>query len=137
ERLGAKGWSWPEVTPVFRRMERWSDASANQSRGRLGPMRVANLKAPNPLSIAFVESAPAIGPKGSDDYNAWQYHGAWLSQTAQANGARFSAYNAYLVPAMRRKNLSVRTHASVSRILFDATRATGVATERDGREEIL
>jgi choline dehydrogenase len=42
------------------------------------------------------------------------------------NGLRWSAADAYLKPAMRRRNLTVRTHALVTRILFDGTRAVGV-----------
>ncbi|MBM6584192.1 GMC family oxidoreductase N-terminal domain-containing protein [Microvirga sp. BT689] len=58
---------------------------------------------------------------------------------------RWSAADAYLKPAMRRPNLTVRTHALVTRILFEGTRAVGVRylqanTEhevRAGREIIL
>ena len=42
------------------------------------------------------------------------------------NGRRCSAANAYLRPAMRRKNLTVRTHALVKKIEFHGKRAVGV-----------
>ena len=42
------------------------------------------------------------------------------------DGARCSAADAYLKPAMRRRDLEVRTHALATRVLFEGTRAVGV-----------
>jgi choline dehydrogenase len=46
------------------------------------------------------------------------------------NGRRSSAANAYLRSAMRRSNLTVRTHALATKILFEGRRATGVRYRR-------
>ena len=42
------------------------------------------------------------------------------------DGARWSAADAYLKPAMRRRNLEVRTHALATRLLFEGVRTVGV-----------
>ena len=42
------------------------------------------------------------------------------------DGQRMSAARAFLRPAMKRRNLRVVTHAQVTRVLFEGTRATGV-----------
>jgi choline dehydrogenase len=47
-------------------------------------------------------------------------------------GRRNSAANAYLRPALGRRNLSVITHALVTRIVFDGKRAAGVEYLRGG-----
>src|SRR5437764_14681614 len=47
-------------------------------------------------------------------------------------GSRCSAANAYLGPAMSRPNLSVRTHALATRVLFDGRRAAGIRYQRGG-----
>jgi choline dehydrogenase len=49
-------------------------------------------------------------------------------------GRRASTANAFLRPALRRKNLTLQTGALASRILFDGKRAKGVAYLREGRE---
>ncbi len=49
-----------------------------------------------------------------------------------ADGRRCSAANAYLRPAMRRQNLTVRTHALATRVLFEGRRAIGVRYQRHG-----
>lgn len=44
----------------------------------------------------------------------------------QRNGARFSTVDAYLKPALGRKNLTVRTGVHVSKVVFDGKRATRI-----------
>jgi choline dehydrogenase len=50
------------------------------------------------------------------------------------NGRRWSTANAYLKPALSRKNLTVVTHARATGIVFEGRRAVGVRYLRDGTE---
>lgn len=138
ESLGARGWAWESVAPVFRRMEAWLGAECDDPRrGHSGSMVISPLRMPNPLSVAFVRAARATGLDGTADYNGGPYVGAWLSQLANRNGRRYSTYDAYLKPAMRRANLEVCSAAHVTRILLENGRAAGVVLRRDGRDETL
>ncbi|HEY8572089.1 GMC family oxidoreductase [Phenylobacterium sp.] len=129
---GAEGWSWTDVAPVFRRMERWTGAGPDdQRRGGLGPMEVASVSDPSPISLAFVEAARRAGLDGPEDYNAGPYEGAWLTQLAHRRGERFSVYDAYLKPALKRPNLKVLTGAHVTRLILENGRAIGVETISD------
>jgi choline dehydrogenase len=58
--------------------------------------------------------------------NGFQQEGFGRMDMTVSGGRRCSAANAYLRPAMRRSNLSVRTHALATRILFEGRRAMGV-----------
>ena len=44
----------------------------------------------------------------------------------QRRGARWSCADAYLKPVLRRRNLTLLTEATATRVLFDGTRAVGV-----------
>jgi choline dehydrogenase len=57
-----------------------------------------------------------------------------FSQTmvSQRKGKRFSSADGYLVPSKARANLTVRTGAQATRVLFDGTRAIGVEYLLDG-----
>ncbi|BCI86573.1 hypothetical protein NIIDMKKI_17790 [Mycobacterium kansasii] len=55
----------------------------------------------------------------------------------QRRGARYSAADAYLKPAMRRKNLRVLTEATATRIVIDGNRAVGVQYQRDGQAGVV
>lgn len=132
---GASGWSWDEVRPVFRAMEAWAECrDGGQSRGALGPMKVGRRPDTNPLAPAFVAAARASGLDGSPDYNGCAFNGAWLTQQAHHRGCRFSVYDAYLKPAMKRANLAVKTDQEVARIRFAGRRAAGVVLA-DGSTE--
>jgi choline dehydrogenase len=66
------------------------------------------------------------------DMNGFQQEGFGEMDMTVGDGRRCSAANAYLRPAMRRSNLAVRTHAWVTRVLFEGRRAVGVSYQRGG-----
>ena len=61
--------------------------------------------------------------------------GAGYTQVTQRAGRRWSAADAYLRPAMSRPNLTVRTRAHATRVVFDGRRAVGVEYSVDGRRQ--
>jgi len=132
---GATGWGWSDVAPVFAAEEGYEPQRSG--RGREGAMHVIQHPGPNPLSAAFVSSFRNLGLPQTDSYNGDAYEGAWLADIAQHKGRRYSAYDAYLVPAMRRRNLSVRTNALVDRIGMSEGRATSVRLSVGEKSEVL
>lgn len=133
---GATGWGWSEVAPVFSAQENYSGRSG-RPRGRSGPMRIAPNAYAHPLTHAFVAAARTCGLDGADDYNGGDYTGAWLAQLAHDRGQRFSCFDAYLKPALRRPNLQVISAATVTGILFESGRASGVKLIQDGQPREL
>jgi choline dehydrogenase len=132
---GAIGWSWQDVAPVFRGQECWLGNDGDPGRGRDGPMVVSPNQNVAPLSRKFVEAARRAGLGNEERYNGLAYQGAWHCELAIKDGRRYSAYNAYLEPAMRRSNLEVITQAHAARVLHERGRATGVAALRGGTEQ--
>ncbi len=132
---GATGWGWEEVAPVFRAQECWLGEETNGARGRSGPMMVSPNKNAHPLSHAFVAAARAAGLGDQPHYNGDAFEGAWLTELAHKDGQRFSAYDAYLKPAMQRANLEVVREAQVLRVELANGRATGVTVRQGGVEK--
>ncbi|MCK0151118.1 GMC family oxidoreductase N-terminal domain-containing protein [Marivita sp. S6314] len=129
----ALGWDWPDVEPVFRRIERWTGA-AHPARGVSGPLTVTDVSEHmHPLSRAYVQAAQEAGFAFNPDYNAERFDGVGYYQITTRNGMRASAAGAYLRPAMRRGNLRVETGAHVTRVLFEGGRATGVTYRQNGQ----
>lgn len=89
-------------------------------------MKVTPLPDPHPLSRAFVEAFNRSASTRGHSYNGGEYRGAWLSEIAQLDGRRYSVFDAYLKPAMRRTNLHVVTGAEVSRVILEGGRASAV-----------
>ncbi|HET7341957.1 MAG TPA: GMC family oxidoreductase N-terminal domain-containing protein, partial [Methylomirabilota bacterium] len=90
---GAKGWSHAEVRPYFRRAE------------SAGTLSIELPRDPNPTTRAFVEAARACGLPAVTGRNDGGREGVGLTSVTQRRGRRWSAADAYLRPALRRRNL--------------------------------
>src|SRR5262245_18593296 len=128
---GARGWSYAEVLPYFRRCETWQDGE-NFWRGGAGPIGVEWARTRDPLYEAWIAAARAAGFPVTDDYNGGQPEGFGCSQYSIRNGRRSSAATAYLRPARARKNLTVATGVQATRVLLKGTRAVGVEYGQKG-----
>jgi choline dehydrogenase len=141
---GDPSWSYEHVLPLFRRMED-NARGADRFHGVGGPLRVEDLRSPHPWTRAVIQSAVAAGYPRNDDFNGAEQEGVGQYQVTQRRGRRWSAADAYLHPAERRANLTVRTHAFTTRVLVENGRATGVEyrckgerfTVRAAREVVL
>jgi choline dehydrogenase len=131
EAMGAKGWAYKHVLPYFKRMET-SEGGEDGWRGVDGPMHMKRGLHLNPLYKAFIEAGRQAGYPVTEDYNGHQQEGFGQMEMTVHNGFRWSAANAYLRPALKRKNVRLVTHALASRILFEGKRAVGVEYLRGG-----
>jgi len=129
---GARGWSYADVLPYFKRVESWQDGES-EFRGTGGHIGVQWAKTQDPMFTAWTEAARMAGLPVTDDYNGSSAVGFGRSQYSIRDGKRCSAAVGYLHPARRRKNLSVEVRAHVARVTMQGKRATGVEYEKGGR----
>ncbi|RPI51850.1 MAG: choline dehydrogenase [Acidobacteria bacterium] len=130
ESEGARGWNYASVLPYFRRAETRAEGG-DEYRGDSGPLQTRYGALANPLHAAWLEAGRQAGHPATADINGEQQEGfGRLDMTVGPDGRRCSAANAYLRPAMRRPNLTVRTRALATRVLFDGIRASGVEYRR-------
>jgi choline dehydrogenase-like flavoprotein len=85
----------------------------------------------NPVLEAIIEAAGQAGVPQVPDVNDVGQGGIGYQTRTIYKGHRWSAAKAFLHPAMKRPNLTVRTGAHVLRILFEGTRAVGVEVKSD------
>lgn len=130
--LGNQGWSYADVLPHFKRAE-GNVRGADELHGGDGPLGVADL-APHPLCEAFIEGAIQAGVPRNPDFNGKSQEGVGYFQLTTRGGLRSSTAVAYLKPARGRPNLTVVTGAHATRIVFEGSRAVGVAYRREGAE---
>jgi len=131
--LGNEGWGWDDLLPYYRKAQ-------NQERGESdyhatgGPMNVADLRDPNPLSLVLLEACAEEQLPLNDDFNGKTQEGFGIYQVTQKNGWRHSAAMGYLHPALPRENLTAIPHAQVIRLTFEGRRCTGAIYRKDGAE---
>ena len=137
--MGAKGWSYADVLPYFKRMEHWHDGGHGGDddwRGTDGPLHVTRGPRRNPLYQAFVEAGKQAGFETTDDYNGEKQEGFGSMEQTVWRGRRWSAANAYLKPALKRPNLTL--HRCLARkVVIENGRATGVEVRRGSAIEVV
>lgn len=122
---GLRGWGFSDVLPYFRRSERY-EGGANDFHGGDGPLNVTESPMNSPIYDAFVGAGQEAGYATTTDFNGPQQEGFGTYQRTIFEGERWSASFAYLRPALKRDNLTVKSTALVSRVVFRAGVAQGV-----------
>jgi choline dehydrogenase len=129
EALGNPGWGWRDVLQTYRKLEDHA-LGANEFHGSGGPLHVTTIdKAAHPLSHLFIAAAKEAGLSFSPDLNGATIEGAGFYQITTRRGFRESAASAYL---RQRANLDIITQAQATKIIFDGSKAVGVAYSRNG-----
>jgi len=95
---GARGWSYANLLPYFKKMENAHDGQAGW-RGNSGPLHVTRGPRANPLYHAFVDAGVQAGYPATADYNGEQQEGFGAMEQTVWRGRRWSTANAYFVPA--------------------------------------
>ena len=128
---GARGWSYADVLPYFRRCETWENGT-DPYRGGEGSLGTEFARTQDPLYDAWLEAAKACGYPITPDYNGKQQVGFGRGQYTIRDGRRSSTANAFLKPARGRANLTVATDAHSTRIVLEGTRAKGIEYIQNG-----
>ncbi|SDD41022.1 GMC family oxidoreductase [Ruegeria marina] len=139
EKAGATGWDWEAVRATYEELETVVEADGTV-RGS-GPVIVSDLKnAMSPFSRHFLEAARELNWPVLDDLNdagqqGMNHHpneGMGYMRATVRNGQRWSAADAFLRPAQKRRNLSIISGALVERVLMRDRQATGVRYRLNG-----
>lgn len=122
--LAGPQWSWEALRPVFLRVEHTTGA-ADADHGSGGAVRVQPQRDPRAHTAAFLRAAHEAGYP-LEAANTLQPDGFTQTMVTQQRGARSSTATAYLKPARRRRTLTVRPGAHVTRVVFEGRHAAGV-----------
>jgi choline dehydrogenase len=135
---GNEGWGFEDVLPYMKKTESYPQGDSSV-RGHTGALTVINRGSwdRDPLSDAYLEACIQAGIPENDDYNGRIFEGVGYLQQSIRKGQRCSAATAYLKPALKRSNLVLLTGATVSRILFDGKRASGVEYIKHGQRHVV
>jgi choline dehydrogenase-like flavoprotein len=131
--LGNRGWSWDEVLPIFKSLEDYEHGPV-EGYGAGGEVRIEDPRVRWDIIDAWRAAAAECGIPSVKVFNNGDNFGCAYFQMNQKRGRRWSATNAFLRPALHRPNLTVMTHAAVSRIRMKNRTAEGVVfLHRDTR----
>ncbi len=133
---GCEGWSYGEVLPYFVRSED-NQRLVNVYHGYGGPLGVSYPVNPPPISFAFLRAAQEAGIPFNNDFNGAVQDGIGHYQLTTRDAERSSAASAFVKPARKRPNLTVRLNAQALKIEIEKGRAVGVTVAGVGGTETL
>ncbi|MCX7676917.1 MAG: GMC family oxidoreductase N-terminal domain-containing protein [Alteraurantiacibacter sp.] len=127
--MGARGWSYAECLPYFRKLEdSWRGESLYHGTG--GPVKIRPIDSPHLLHEEMMATAANAGFATTEDLAGEVPEGfARGEQTVDERGRRVSSATAYIRPALGRQNLDVRQGVLVRRVVFENRRAIGVEVD--------
>lgn len=116
-------WNYAHLEPYLRRIE-------------AGPLSISKQRSPRSATAKWLAAAEECGFR-IEKPNQAAPEGFCETLVTQRRGARWSAADAYLKPALKRGNLTLETEALVTRVMFDGRRAVGVEVEQDGARRVI
>jgi choline dehydrogenase len=132
---GDPAWNYESVLEFYRRIEDWQSAPDPQRRGTGGLVSVQSAPNPNPIAPAMVEGARSIGIPTFKSNNGSLMEGdggASIADVRVREGKRLSVFRTYAFPYMDRPNLTVLTHALVTRLVLKGRHVSGVEIAHNG-----
>jgi len=134
---GMENWDYAHCLPYFKKMENCLADPKNPFRGNSGPLELERGPIKSPLFAAFFKATEEAGYPRTDDVNGYRQEGFAAFDRNVRRGRRLSSARAYLHPVMKRKNLTVKTRAMVSKVIFEGKTAVGVEVVIKGKTEII
>ena len=132
--LGNRGWSFQDVLPIFKRMERFEGGS-DEFRGRDGILPVTHTPRHKvPLLEKIIEAAEKMGLPYNPDQNGATQEGVGMSQVTITRGRRQSTAFCYLDPARDRANLRIDQGAIAESLILEGRRCVGVRYSVNGQK---
>jgi choline dehydrogenase len=132
---GDDAWGHQSVLDIYRRIEDWGGVDDSRYRGIGGPVYVRPAADPNPIASAILEGARGIGIPSYASHNGVMSEregGASIVELRARDGSRQSVFGSYVRPRMGLSNLTVLTDATVTRVTFSGSMATGVEFTHGG-----
>lgn len=132
--LGLPSWSWDDMLPFFKKLERDLDFDG-ELHGKHGPMPIRRVFPED--WAGFTRSVLKVVEKDypfRPDYNGSFEDGSFPLPLTNENDHRVSTAMGYLTREVRaRKNLHIFANAFVENLLHEGNRFTGVRVTIDGR----
>lgn len=124
EKMGNPTWGWTNVLKYFKKSEdnlvsSIADSFQGKYHGKGGYLKIDHHRWIEPFTKVIIKAVEEIGYKEIEDVHGPDYIGFTNMQANAANGERFSAAKAFLIPAGNRKNLHIIKYSHVIKLVYD------------------
>ncbi len=129
---GCDGWGYADLMPYFLKSETYT-AGPSPFHGDSGPLHLIRPSDPHPITTAYMAAGAERGFAPTEDHNGPRMAGPCTNTLTIKDGKRQTIADAYLTPALVRKNLTLLQETEVQSLVLQRGRCTGLrAKTRDG-----
>jgi choline dehydrogenase-like flavoprotein len=128
---GMTAFRWENMLAAYKEIED-NALGATPTRGGGGPLHISRLKDSDPICNEIIAAGGKLGWNIVDDYNESDDERIGYAMCNIKNGARFSAARAFIRPAAKRPNLTIKTDSQAVRLLRKGDRISGVEARERG-----
>ncbi len=120
-------WSYRDMLPYFKAQED-NDHLGGEFHGVGGPLKISDLGHTSPMTRTYVKTLQGMGIPYNPDFNGAEQFGVGFMQHTidWQTRRRCSAVDAFLAPVMNDPLLTIETEATVTKIVLDGGKVTGV-----------
>lgn len=130
---GNSGWSFRDMLPHFKNME--CNHSFNDAyHGVNGPLHVSDTGTRCQVTEDYVLAVQGMGVPYNPDFNGAMQRGVGTMQYTTWNKRRWNGVEAFLSPLKDNPRFSVKTGCTVSRLIVEGGKCSGVFVVEAGRE---
>lgn len=134
---GDPAWGYDSILQHYCAIEDWHGPADPGRRGTGGPVHVETARDPQPVALAMLEAAASLDIPRFASPNGQMMEGrggAAINDLIVRDGRRVSIFRSYVQPLRDRTNLTILTHALVTRLIFDGRAVVGVEVLHDGQQ---
>jgi len=132
EKIGCTGWSYKDVLPIFKAMEKDQTGGDPKYHSTSGDWPVVRPQDVNKTAKRFIKAGSHIGLSQNSDFNDASQLGLGIYKVNQDKGTRVNSYKAFIEPIVSRPNLTILTNARVQSIKVEGDSAESVILEVNG-----
>ena len=136
---GCPEWSWANVLPAFRRLERDLDFGERPYHGDAGPISIRRYTWDEltPVHQAWLEASDELGFPRCEDANDPDGWGSGPHPMNKLGRLRISTAIGYLAAARARPNLTIRAETLMRRLILENGRVVAAEVERNGEVSLI
>ena len=134
-REGINGWSYRDVLPYFKSMERYQSGACDY-RGGNGPIVVEHLANIHPIEQVFLDAAQQSGYHYTKDYNGAQQEGVSEFDVNIDGGVR-SGTARLLHSVQSRPNLKLAADSHATKLIITNNQASAVEYVQNGKRKLV
>jgi pyridoxine 4-oxidase len=119
------GWGFADLFPYFLKSETYT-AGAAPYHGDRGPLHLIRPEDPHPITTAYMAAGEEAGFAPTADHNGPQMTGPCTNTLTIKDGKRQTIADAYLAPALARRNLKLIQRTEARALILEQGRCRGV-----------